>query len=135
MKEYFRFQRSWTVTSDLLHRSLVIKTSSQFLSVLRHLHDANTHLTSARLKTSPILLLGLQSVSKSDSKSIARQLTFLLIFFLIPDHCLTKLVRVVIGTSATRGQQFEIEIHHSANPYHFFSVVYVSKIFSVVIFF
>ena len=81
MKEYFRFQRSWTVTSDLLHRSLVIKTSSQFLSVLRHLHDANTHLTSARLKTSPILLLGLQSVSKSDSKSIARQLIFLLIFF------------------------------------------------------
>ena len=98
--------------------------------IYHHLHNANAHLTSQRLKTSPILSLGLQSVSESDSKSIARQLTFLLIFFLIPDHCLTKLVRVVIGTSATRGQQFEIEIHHSANPYHIFSVVYVSKIFS-----
>ena len=78
----FRFQYSWTVTSEVSQRTLVKKACSQFLRVIyHHLHDANEHLSSARLKTPPNLSLGLQSVSESDSKSIAHLLIFLVIFF------------------------------------------------------
>ena len=78
----FRFQHSWTVIRDLLQRSLVVETCLQFLAIIyHHLHDGNAHLSSARLKTSPILSLGLQSVSESDSKSIAHLLYFLTYLF------------------------------------------------------
>ena len=49
-------------------------------SSYHHLHDANVHLSSAGLKTPPIMPPGLQSVSESYSKSIAHLLIFLHIF-------------------------------------------------------